>query len=555
MKAKAVAIALACAVVLPKAQAIPVSGSDAGRDAAEAGRIVLVANAAETDSIALAGHYARARGVPVENIIALPMPVEETITWRAFVDAIHNPLQEELVKGGWIDAAPPTLADAIGRNRIAPLSHRISYLVLLRGVPLRIAHDHERVDKEAARIPERLRTSQASVDGELALLASAPGTVSGPAPNPLFRVKEPGAIALSSVVRVARIDGPSPGDCIQMIDTAIAVERAGLAGRAYVDAGGPHAAGDRWLGAVAETARAMDFDVDAHAARGVMESWMRCDAPALYFGWHARDLAGPFRLPGFRFAPGAIAMHIHSFSARAVRSDSAGWCGPLVARGAAATVGNVFEPYLEFSHRPDLLIEALAQGRTWGEAGYYALPALSWQAVLIGDPLYRPFAVSLDGQLERIESIEPALRPHVWIREYNRRARTGSQADAARWLAGVGVGERGHAPVLALRLFDHLRENGPPGAARPMLEDFLLDRPWKPQEFALVLAAADCFTALGDHREALSLFDRLLSMPEFDDSWKRHALPRGIASATAAGDAARQTAWSEQLRQLTDAGR
>ena len=55
---------------------------------------------------------------------------------------------------------------------------------------------------------------------------------------------------------------------------------------------------------------------------------------------------------------GAVALHIHSFSAPTLRSDSAGWCGPFVARGVTATVGNVFEPYLDLTHRPNLLLQA-----------------------------------------------------------------------------------------------------------------------------------------------------------------------------------------------------
>ena len=87
-----------------------------------------------------------------------------------------------------------------------------------------------------------------------------------------------------------------------------------------------------------------------------------------------------------------MAVHIHSFSAQTLHSATTGWSGPLVARGVTATVGNVFEPDLKFTHRPDLLVRALLLGRNFGDAACYALPALSWQAFAIGDPLYRPFA-------------------------------------------------------------------------------------------------------------------------------------------------------------------
>jgi uncharacterized protein (TIGR03790 family) len=112
----------------------------------------------------------------------------------------------------------------------------------------------------------------------------------------------------------------------------------------------------------------------------------------LYFGWYAPDANGPFVPAEPRLARGAIAIHIHSLSARTLRRETdAGWAAPLVAKGAAATFGNVAEPYLQLTHRPDLLLQALAKGATLGDAAYEALPALGWMAVLVGDPLYRPF--------------------------------------------------------------------------------------------------------------------------------------------------------------------
>jgi uncharacterized protein (TIGR03790 family) len=112
----------------------------------------------------------------------------------------------------------------------------------------------------------------------------------------------------------------------------------------------------------------------------------------LYFGWYAATVNGPFTVPGFRFPPGTLAMHIHSFSAATLRDAATGWCGPLLARGVTATVGNVFEPYLQLTHRPDYLLRALARGENFGDAVYYAQPALSWNTIAIGDPLYRPFS-------------------------------------------------------------------------------------------------------------------------------------------------------------------
>jgi uncharacterized protein (TIGR03790 family) len=73
---------------------------------------------------------------------------------------------------------------------------------------------------------------------------------------------------------------------------------------------------------------------------------------ALYYGWRTEKAAGPFAQPEFRFSPGAIAVHIHSFSAMTLHDPNANWVAPLLSRGAAASLGNVYEPYLRLTaHR------------------------------------------------------------------------------------------------------------------------------------------------------------------------------------------------------------
>jgi hypothetical protein len=102
----------------------------------------------------------------------------------------------------------------------------------------------------------------------------------------------------------------------------------------------------------------------------------------------------------------------------------------LVARGVTATFGNVFEPYLQLTIEPQMLMRALSQGRNLGDAAYYATPALSWQTIVIGDPLYRPFAVSLDAQLANVGALPPALGRYVLLRKARLLEREGKKAEA-----------------------------------------------------------------------------------------------------------------------------
>ena len=104
-----------------------------------------------------------------------------------------------------------------------------------------------------------------------------------------------------------------------------------------------------------------------------------------------------------------------------------------MAHGVTATLGNVFEPYPQYSPRPDLLLHALSQGRNFGDAAYYALPALSWQSVVIGDPLYRPFKVTLEQQEQARDPLPAALAPYVLTRRAALLVREGKPADAIRY--------------------------------------------------------------------------------------------------------------------------
>jgi hypothetical protein len=98
--------------------------------------------------------------------------------------------------------------------------------------------------------------------------------------------------------------------------------------------------------------------------------------------------------------PGAIAVHIHSFSASTLHDPNANWAGPLLTKGAAATLGNVYEPYLQLTAHLDIFNDRLLHGFTFAESAAMATPALSWMNIAVGDPLYRPFAswLQLDGK-------------------------------------------------------------------------------------------------------------------------------------------------------------
>ncbi|MGE9290847.1 MAG: TIGR03790 family protein [Puniceicoccales bacterium] len=474
--------------------------------------VVIVANASDENSVALAEYYAEKRSVPLENIIALPMPAAETVSGMDFVKTVWDPLTEALIEKGWLRGSIRSGRDDFTRLNAMIFGHKMGALLICKGVPLRVEHeDLFFTDADSKRLPKPFQTTRSSVDSELALLAAGPYRLAGPMRNPVYGEEEPSSFTLEKVVGVSRLDGPSYAAARRMIDSALEAEENGLKGRAYVDIGGPHKAGDQWLETVAEELGGTDYDLDIDRGRPILKASARFDAPALYFGWYTRSIAGVWKDLDLVVPPGAIAFHIHSFSATTIRKRNVGWSGPLVERGVAATVGNVFEPYLEGTHNPGMFLESLLAGKSLVEASLRSNRFFSWQTILLGDPLYRPFAVPLADQLKGIEPTDPFAQ-YVVIREMNRLIREEGEVAAADYGKRQFMNCPGFA--LALKTATLLRTHGRSVEALDLLSPFRYSVNVAPDEMAVVVGIAEEFDALGDTATALRLLEAMANSPE-----------------------------------------
>lgn len=364
-----------------QSDAAPKPGSD------EAATLV-VFNDNDPVSVNLAASYADKRGIPFSQMVALSCPVTEEITREQYEQTIATPLREMLVARGWWKLAP-------GSERVAESS--IRFVALMRGIPLKIAPMAQPGARDGGRqVPRPFRHNAAAVDSELACLGLATGQITGPVDNPYFGARTPaGEFSHPGLLLVCRLDAATPATVQRMIDDSVRVEKEGLWGFAYIDSRNTKEAGlrvgDEWLRRIAdEVMRGGIPWVHENTPHLFPRPYPMRDA-ALYYGWYSAQLKGPFEESGFRFAPGAVAVHIHSFSAATLREPLRNWCAPLLERGAVATLGNVYEPYLQMT--PDLarFHQRLRDGATFAEAAYSSQRVLSWMTTFIGDPLYRPF--------------------------------------------------------------------------------------------------------------------------------------------------------------------
>jgi len=373
-----------------------IAGSVASAASEEALReaTVVIFNNRDARSQTLAEFYRKAREIPEENVIGLATAIAETITRKQYNEEIAVPLRRELIARGFWDADSAT--------RGAVRGTKVRFCVLMRGIPVRIQRDATIQDAPAGLQEPFKPRNEAAVDSELAALGLGVHPLCGPINNPYFKSYLPildHAMPAGFLV-VARLDAPLGSEAERMVTDSIEVEANGLWGSAYLDTrglkSGQYRQGDQWILDAGASLRKAGVPVFLDGREARFPKAFMPDDVAWYLGWYTANADGPFREERFRFVPGAIAVHIHSFSGETVRNPGKRWVGPLIARGAAATLGNVFEPYLELTPHLDIFTDRLLKGYTFGEAAYMSLRAISWQTTLVGDPLYRPYRTWAD---------------------------------------------------------------------------------------------------------------------------------------------------------------
>ncbi len=459
-----------------------------------AGATAVVFNRENPESVELAKFYAQKRGIPRDHLVGLSCSADEEISRDEYDSTIAEPLRKVFAERHWW-----TLRESGNRPSVAATS--IRFVALIKGVPMKVrAINTSYPGDEPSTDPIRTR-NEASVDSELAVLGLFSPQIAGAVPSAYFQSYRPILeFDNPATLLVSRLDAPSAATVRRMITDAIETERNGLWGRAFVDGAqnksGGLEIGDHWLAGIpAQLHKAGVPVIYDDAPETLPEGYPITDC-ALYYGWYSANVNGPFASPTFRFRPGAIAVHIHSYSAATLRNPGDHWVGPLLSKGAAASLGNVYEPYLQLTTHLDILNDRLLHGFTLAESAYMATQAMSWMTVIVGDPLYRPYASWL--QLDR--GLKGARHSSDWKMYHEFAVKNAGRADAEFRSAARQIASRGHNA--------------------PMLEDLGLIEA-RDGNFP---AATSCF---GEARTLYSTRDDILRVVlEEGESWIRQGKPR-----------------------------
>jgi len=346
--------------------------------AAQTGENVLVvANAASPTANEIADYYVHKRQVPGDQLLRLQMPAVEEISRAVYEQQIERPI-----------------ANWLGQHAA---QDRILYIVLTKDVPMRVSGT------------DGLQGTVASVDSELTLLyrkfCQVTVPLAGSIKNPYFLNDAPIATAkpfthkVQDLYLVTRLDGFTLADVKALIDRAAA---PATEGRILLDEKPEmtQSLGNRWLERAATELRQMDrwrdrvvFDTGPKVLHG--------ESNVLgYYSWGSNDPLQFDRHLGLGFVNGAIGATFVSTDARTFQEPAASWTpgksgqsliGDLIRDGITGVAGHVTEPYLNATIRPDILFPAYLSGMNLAESFYLAMPFVSWQTVVIGDPLCAPF--------------------------------------------------------------------------------------------------------------------------------------------------------------------
>jgi uncharacterized protein (TIGR03790 family) len=461
--------------------------------AQSAENVAVVINTASADSQRVAEHYIAARQIPESNVFRITTSTGESIDRAEYSRTIEEPLAAAIRRAG--------------------LHDRLLYLVLTKGIPLRVTGT------------TGLKGTSASVDSELTLLyRRMTGQVvatGGHIENPYFLGLRELADARRfshrehDIYLVTRLDGFTVDDALALIDRAA---RAKADGKIVLDQRAAltgSRSGDEWI------ERASQRLTEAgHGERVVLETSPKpardIEGVLGYYGWGGADPENRVRRVAMGFGPGSIAANLTSFDARTFREPPESWTpsastnkadwwegssdsliGDLIREGATGVSGQVGEAFVLGAVRPEILFPAYLSGYNLAESYYMATAALSWQLVVLGDPLSAPFTRDrlTREQLEDAVDAEMDLPGHFARRrfEVSKRANAGQPAAALK---------------LVIRAETLMAREDRAGAREAFEKAIAL----APKSVALHLLVASLDETAGAHDEAIARYRKILEL-------------------------------------------
>jgi uncharacterized protein (TIGR03790 family) len=329
---------------------------------ADSRRVLVVYNSQSEFGEEIADYYATHRRVPAENLVSIQCPDTEEVSDGNYRDEIEAPIRAALRK----------------------TSNAIDFIVLTKGVPIRMADDqHYSVDAWIAAsdlpITPIRKLTEESLKGSL---------------NPYFGSIEPFSSKKFGFYLVTRIDGYNLDDCKKLVDRSLEArpEKGPFLFDEAANRKDPnYEPTQQGLVRAAKILQSKRFDVDLDTTKAFIAP---PDPLAGYASWGSND--ADFDLSAYRklrFKPGALCETFVSTSGRTFKPTVGGQSliADLIAAGVTGVKGYVSEPFTFALAKPEILFDRYTGGRNLAESFYAASQFLKWKDVVIGDPLCAPY--------------------------------------------------------------------------------------------------------------------------------------------------------------------
>jgi uncharacterized protein (TIGR03790 family) len=336
--------------------------------------ILVVVNKRSNVSKRIGQYYVHKREIPLANVCDIDTAEDEIIPRDVYNREIEKPVGGCLEKSG--------------------LREKVLYIVTTLGVPLRVDGTTNGLQQDTASVDSELTLLYKRLRGETFVLT-------GPIQNPFFgHVDTPFRHPNFPIYLVTRLAGFDFADVQGLIDRSLAAKDRG---NFVVDVRDDNnTEGNGWLRAAAALLPKDRLVLDDTAK--VLYDLKNVIG---YASWGTNDSDRHRRTLGFQWLPGAIATEFVSTNGRTFARPPQAWTvgtwkdpmstwfagspqdltSDFVHEGVTGVSGSVWEPYLYLCPRPNYVLPAYANGRNLAESFYVGIMGLSWENIVIGDPL------------------------------------------------------------------------------------------------------------------------------------------------------------------------
>lgn len=363
--------------------------------------VLVVQNNNSQTSKDIAAYYMAQRGIPSRNLVTLNglldsslSSTNEVITYTDYTNKIEQPIKTFLSTNG--------------------LTNQIQYIVLTKGVPLRLSAEVSGGNSGGQSVDSLLAKINLVNPKGIRLTDSAGATLGTVYVNRYWRSTEPFSHAAYGGYLVTRLDGYTENDAKALVDRALSQES--YPAHVMIDLDPAKGLGDpsiqpKWIltpsGTIDPNYQINYYDYNADMTRasqlisGHSNLSVQYDATTTFTGsvypltgyvsWGSNDSHYDANVyHSLTFTPRSIAETAVSTSGRSllpINDGGQSMIADLVAQGVAGAKGYVTEPFLDAIASPSVLFDLYTSGRNLAESFYAASRFVGWKDIVLGDPL------------------------------------------------------------------------------------------------------------------------------------------------------------------------